>query len=151
MRAKETAETFRLAGLALAAMGVAAAVGLVGCSSTAGPPGGSTSSTKSSTTGGGPTMSTSVQVGDTVVYAYMGQTATISCEEGKSLNVTGSDNTLTVNGTCETVSVGGTKNKITLDKVNKRITVLGMDNTVTYKDGDPEINKLGPNNTVTKG
>jgi hypothetical protein len=155
----------RLAALVGASTVVAAGMVLVGCSSTATPPGGSpsgSSSTKSSssatssgtaepTSSNGPTMSTSVEVGDTMVYAYMSQTATISCPDGKSLNVTGSDNTLTVTGTCETLSVGGKGNKITLDKVNTRITVLGMDNTITYKDGDPKVNKIGPNNTVTKG
>jgi len=165
MRAHGTADSFRLAGLALASAAIATAVGLVGCSSTANPPAGGGSSTKSSstattssagsgtetTTGGGPTISTSVEVGNTIVYAYTNQTATISCEEGKSLNVTGGKNTLTVTGTCETVSVGGTKNNLTIDKVNTKITVLGMDNTITYKDGDPKVSNIGHNNTVTKG
>lgn len=167
MRANGTANSFKLAGLALSAAAVATAVGLVGCSSTATPPGGTSSSTSSSasssasasasgtaettSTGVLPTGSTSVQVGDTMVYASVGQTATVACEAGKSLNVTGSDNTLTVTGACETLSVGGTKNNITVDKVNTRITILGMDNTVTYKDGEPKVDKLGPNNTVTKG
>jgi len=165
MRAHGTADSFRLAGIALASAAIATAVGLVGCSSTAGPPGGATSSpTKSSgsatssagsgtetTTGGGPTVSTSVEVGNTIVYAFTNQTATISCEQGKSLNVTGGKNTLTVTGTCESVSVGGTKNNITIDKVNTKITVLGMDNTITYKDGDPKVSNVGHNNTVTKG
>ena len=47
----------------------------------------------------------------------MGTTTTLDCASGKSLNVAGSDNTLTVTGTCATASIGGTSNKITFDKV----------------------------------
>ena len=75
----------------------------------------------------------------------------LDCASGKSLNVGGSDNTLTVTGTCETATITGANNKITFDKVNTRITVLGMDNTITYKDGDPKVDKIGQSNTINKG
>ncbi|MEQ0549061.1 DUF3060 domain-containing protein, partial [Mycobacterium tuberculosis] len=61
-----------------------------------------------------------------------------------------SDNTLTVNGTCETVTVGGANNKIAFDRIDERLVVVGLDNTVTYKNGDPTIDNLGAGNRINK-
>ncbi len=156
MRARTFDHSSRLAALAAALI----AVGLAGCSSTANPPGGSTSTTTTSptstsaaaatTTSGGNSVSTSVEIGNSVEYGSFNTTATVDCANGKSLNVAGSNNTLTVTGTCETVSIGGTGNKITIDKVNTRITVLGVENTITYKDGDPKVDNIGTNNSIKK-
>ncbi len=150
--------------LAVFTAGLAAlpvALGLAGCSSTANPPPttGTSTTTSTTTTSSGtaaPTSSsnalpTSIEAGNEVVYANMGQTATISCESGKSLNVVGSNNTLTVTGTCDSVRVGGTGNKITIDKVTGRLGVAGVNNTITYKDGDPTVNNPIPGNDVKKG
>ena len=151
----------RLAALAAALTVVPAAFGLAGCSSTANPPGGSTTTTTTAptstnaaattTTSGGNSVSTSVQIGNSLEYGSFNTTATLDCANGKSLNVAGSNNTLTVTGTCETVSIGGTGNKITIDKINTRITVLGVENTITYKDGDPKVDDIGTNNNIKKG
>ncbi len=81
----------------------------------------------------------------------MGQTATLDCADGKSLDVAGSNDTLTVTGTCDAVTVGGTSNNITIDKITSHVTVLGFNNTVTYKDGDPKVDNLGSGNTIKKG
>jgi Protein of unknown function (DUF3060) len=162
MRAYTTDNSSRLAALAVALAVVPTALGLAGCSSTANPPGGasstSTTATTSATSGttaptssGGPTMSTSIEFRNTITYPAMGATETLNCENGKTLNVVGSNNTLTVNGTCETVTVGGINNKLTIDKINTRVTVAGSNNTVTYKDGSPKEEKLGSSNTITKG
>lgn len=161
MRACTFDRSSRLAALAAALTVAPIAVGLAGCSSTANPPGGSTSTTTTSptstsaaaatTTSGGNSVSTSVEIGNSVEYGSFNTTATVDCANGKSLNVAGSNNTLTVTGTCETVSIGGTGNKITIDKINTRITVLGVENTITYKDGDPKVDNIGTNNSIKKG
>jgi hypothetical protein len=162
MRARFTQNSSRLALLA-AALTVPIAIAVAGCSSTANPPGGATSSATTSstaptstgaaatTTSGGNSVSTSVEIGNSLEYGSFNTTANLDCANGKTLNVAGSNNTLTVTGTCETVSIGGTGNKITIDKVNTRITVLGVENTITYKDGDPKVDNIGPNNNIKKG
>ena len=157
MRAHITDHSSRLAAIALAPC--VAALVLAGCSSTANPPAGTTATTKSTATSGGaaPTTGTSesttasIQIGNTLNYGSMDTTATLDCANGKSLNVLGSNNTLTVTGTCEKVDIGGTNNKITIDKINTKLTVLGSNNTVTYKDGDPKVSKIGSTNTINKG
>ena len=166
MRARTFDHSSRLAALAAALTVVPAAFGLAGCSSTANPPGGAptsgtsgttttTSPTSTSaaatTTSGGNSVSTSVEIGNSLEYGSFNTTANLDCANGKSLNVAGSNNTLTVTGTCETVSIGGTGNKITIDKINTRLTVLGVENTITYKDGDPKVDNIGTNNNIKKG
>ena len=161
MRVRTFDHSSRLAALAAALTVVPAAFGLAGCSSTANPPGGSTTTTTTArtstsaaattTTSGGNSVSTSVEIGNSLEYGSFNTTATLDCANGKSLNVAGSNNTLTVTGTCETVSIGGTGNKITIDKINTRITVLGVENTITYKDGDPKVDNIGTNNNIKKG
>jgi hypothetical protein len=164
MRVRMFDHSSRLAALAAALTVVPAAFGLAGCSSTANPPGGaptsgtttttaptSTSAAATPTTSGGNSVSTSVEIGNSLEYGSFNTTATLDCANGKSLNVAGSNNTLTVTGTCETVSIGGTGNKMTIDKINTRITVLGVENTITYKDGDPKVDNIGTNNNIKKG
>ena len=57
------------------------------------------------------------------------------------MNVGGSNNTLTVKGTCASVSIGGADNKITFDKIDKEISVVGLNNTVTYVERRPEVER----------
>ena len=92
-----------------------------------------------------------VEVGNTINYGSFGTTADIDCADGKSLNVGGSNNTLTVKGTCANVNIGGADNKITFDKIDKEISVVGLNNTVTYKDGDPKVNDPARDNKIKKG
>lgn len=92
-----------------------------------------------------------VEIGNTINYGSFGTTADLDCAEGKSLNVGGSNNTLTVRGTCSSVNIGGADNKITFDKISTEIAIVGLNNTVGYKDGDPKVNNLGSGNTITKG
>jgi|SRR6478672_5804104 len=108
----------------------------------------STPSTPSTTS----TTSTGAQfdIGNTINYGSLGTTKTLDCGDGKSLNVGGNDNTLTVKGTCETVSIGGAGNKITIDKVDKQLNVVGFNNTIAYKDGNPKVDNLGSGNTINK-
>lgn len=92
-----------------------------------------------------------VEVGDTINYGSTGTTTTLDCADGKSLTVGGSNNTVTVTGSCASVNIGGADNKVTLDAVTGDITTVGLNNTVVYKDGDPKLNDVGTNNSITKG
>ena len=83
---------------------VAVAAALAGC--------GSNSSDTTSPTGTAGKSGAQVEVGNTINYGSFGTTADIDCADGKSLNVGGSNNTLTVKGTCASVNIGGADNKI---------------------------------------
>ena len=91
-----------------------------------------------------------VELNNTIYYGSFGTTADIDCADGKSLNVGGSNNTLTVVGTCGSLIVGGADNEITLETVRDEIDVVGLNNTVTYRSGDPRIDDLGSGNTITE-
>jgi len=97
------------------------------------------------------TSGAQVEVGNTINYGSFGTTADIDCADGKSLNVGGSNNTLTVKGTCASVNIGGADNKITFDSVDQELSVVGLNNTVTYKAGDPKVEDLGSGNKISKG
>jgi len=128
-----------IAGCAIAVC----ALGLTGCDS-------ESKDTNAPTATAG-TSGAQVEVGNTINYGSFGATAEIDCADGKSLNVGGSNNTLTVKGTCANVNIGGADNKITFDRVDKELSVVGLNNTVTYKDGDPKVDDLGSGNKITKG
>jgi hypothetical protein len=119
----------------------AAVIGLSGC--------GGNNQPKPTATAG--TSGAQVQVGNTINYGSFGTTASIDCANGKSLNVGGSNNTLTVTGTCSSVNIGGADNKITFDQIDNDISVVGVNNTITYKNGDPKVTDLGSGNKVNKG
>jgi len=112
---------------------------------------GSTSSDTDQPTATAGSSGAQVEIGNTINYGSFGTTADIDCADGKSLNVGGSNNTLTVKGSCANVNVGGADNKITFDTVNSELSVVGLNNTVTYRNGDPKINDTGSNNTISKG
>ncbi len=99
---------------------------------------------------GGDNQGTQVEVGSTINYGSFGTKADIDCGEGKSLNVGGSNNTLTVTGTCASVSVGGADNTITLTRIDGELSVVGLNNRVTYKDGNPTVNDHGSGNQISK-
>lgn len=122
---------------------VAVAATLAGC--------GSNSSDTTSPTATAGKSGAQVEVGNTINYGSFGTTADIDCADGKSLNVGGSNNTLTVKGTCASVNIGGADNKIVFDNIGKELSVVGLNNTVTYKAGDPKVNNLGSGNTINKG
>jgi hypothetical protein len=130
----------RIAGIGLLAM---AALTLAGC--------GSNSSDTNSPSATAGQSGAQVEVGNTINYGSFGTTTEIDCADGKSLNVGGSNNTLTVKGSCSSVNIGGADNKITFDKVDKELSVVGLNNTVTYKGGGPKVNNLGSGNTINKG
>jgi len=136
---------------ALALSAAVLTLGMAGCAgknNTAVPSTSSSASTSTTAT----TTSTGAQfdIGNTINYGSLGTTTTLDCGDGKSLNVGGSNNTLTVTGTCGTVSIGGADNKITIDKIDKQLNVVGFNNTITYKDGNPKVDNLGTGNTINK-
>lgn len=125
----------------IAGISVIAAIALSGC--------GSTSKDSTSPTATAGSSGAQVEVGNTINYGSFGTTAEIDCADGKSLNVGGSNNTLTVKGTCASVNIGGADNKITFGTIDKELSVVGLNNTITYK-GDPKVNNLGSGNTLNK-
>jgi hypothetical protein len=69
----------------------------------------------------------------------------------KSINLTGGNNTLTIE-TTGSINVTGAHNKIAIDTVDS-INIVGSENTVTYRGtahgGAPSVSKIGTNNVVT--
>lgn len=116
-------------------------IGLVGC--------GSDSGTSPTMTAG--SSGVQVEIANTINYGSVGTTAEIDCADGKSLTVGGSNNSLTVKGTCSNVNVGGADNRLTFDKIVNGLSVVGLNNTVTYSDGDPKVNDTGSGNSIRKG
>jgi hypothetical protein len=136
------------AGVALSAVAVFGAAGCGHGNNGTVPSSGSPTSSRPAPT----TTSTGAQfdIGNTINYGSLGTTTTLDCGDGKSLNVGGSNNTLTVRGSCGTVSIGGADNKITIDKIDKQLNVVGFNNTISYKDGEPKVENLGSGNTINK-
>ncbi|MBX7432291.1 DUF3060 domain-containing protein [Mycobacterium sp. Y57] len=97
------------------------------------------------------TSGAQIEIGNTINYGSFGTTAEIDCADGKSLNIAGSNNTLTVIGACTNVDIGGADNKIGFERIDDELSVIGINNTVTYSDGDPKVSNTGSNNTITKG
>ena len=126
-------------------IGVAAAavIGLAGCGADSGD-----SNTPTATAG---TEGGQVEIGNTINYGSVGTTAEIDCADGKSLNIGGNNNKLTVKGTCANANIGGADNTVTIDQVDKGLSVVGFNNTVTYKHGDPKVNDTGSGNKISKG
>ena len=87
---------------------------------------------------------------NTIRYGSFGTTSVLDCADGKSLNVDGSNNTLTVRGRCEAVNVLGADNRITIDRVDKALTITGFNNSVTYRGGEPTVDDRGSGNTVSE-
>jgi Protein of unknown function (DUF3060) len=133
----------RLIAGAAAAVVSAATLAMAGCGSESG-------DTSAPTVTAG-TSGAQVEVGNTINYGSFGTTADIDCADGKSLNVGGANNTLTVKGTCANVNIGGSDNKITFERIDNEIAVVGLNNTVTYSDGDPKVTDTGSGNKISKG
>lgn len=88
------------------------------------------------------------QFSDTITYRSFGTTSAVDCADGKSLNVAGSNNSLTVRGRCEAVNVAGADNRITVERVEKSLTVTGLNNSVTYRGGEPTVDDRGSGNVI---
>jgi hypothetical protein len=90
-------------------------------------------------------------VGSTVNYGSFGTSADIDCGAGKSLNVTGSNNTLTVRGSCASISIGGADNTVLAERIDGLLSVAGLNNIVSYQSGDPTVNDEGAGNRISRG
>ncbi|ORB83762.1 hypothetical protein B1987_08030 [Mycobacterium kansasii] len=110
-------------------------VGLVGCSSK----------------NKGPSKPPIAEINNTINDGTFGATDKLDCADGKSLNIGGSKNTLTVTGRCGSVVIGGDENKLRFQRVDAEIVIAGLNNTVTYREGNPQIQDLGLGNSITKG
>ncbi|BBX27331.1 DUF3060 domain-containing protein [Mycolicibacterium alvei] len=129
--------------LILAVGATAAALTLAAC--------GSESSDTNSPSATAGDSGVNVEVGNTINYMSVGNTTDIDCADGKSLTVGGTNNTLTVKGTCANVNIGGSDNKITFERIDKGLSIVGLNNTVSYAAGDPKVTNTGSNNKVSKG
>lgn len=88
---------------------------------------------------------------DTIGYGSFGTRAEIDCGAGKYLTVSGSNNRLTVTGTCASVTVAGADNTITVEQITDRLTITGLNNAVSYRAGQPEVDDSGAGNRITGG
>lgn len=96
------------------------------------------------------TSGANLNIGNTINYGSFGTTTEIDCGDGKSLNIGGSNNTLTITGVCASVNIGGADNTLVFDTIDQRLSVIGLNNTIRYRNGDPTVNNLGQGNTITK-
>lgn len=88
---------------------------------------------------------------EAISYGSFGTSADIDCGTGKSLNVEGSNNTLTVSGRCDSLRVGGADNTVNAQQIDRELSVPGLNNIVNYRDGDPTVYDSGSGNRITKG
>lgn len=87
----------------------------------------------------------------TVDYGSFGTTATIDCADGRSVNVAGSNNRLSISGRCESIRVGGADNRITIEQIDGELAVTGLNNTITYVAGEPAVSDSGAGNRISRG
>lgn len=89
-----------------------------------------------------------VRPGNTVSYGSFGTSGSIDCGDSRNVEISGSNNTLTLTGICASVRVTGADNKITADRVDSEIVVSGLNNTVSYRAGKPALTNTGSGNVV---
>ncbi len=89
--------------------------------------------------------------GSTITYGSFGTSADIDCGRGKALSVSGSNNVLTVRGTCASISVGGADNTVLAERVDGSLSVAGLNNVVSYQVGEPTIHDEGSGNRISRG
>ncbi|WP_257448122.1 DUF3060 domain-containing protein [Archangium lipolyticum] len=75
------------------------------------------------------------------------------CSPKTEVEITGSDNEVTLTGDCKSVSVNGSGNKVQVEAA-AAITVMGADNEVIWKRGvgakKPKVSRTGTDNKVTQ-
>ncbi|TDV47024.1 DUF3060 domain-containing protein [Actinophytocola oryzae] len=75
---------------------------------------------------------------------------TLDCGTGNYVVVDGSNNGLTITGTCTTVTVNGHDNTLRLAEASE-ITVAGVFNTIAWASGNPTVSDTGTQNKVGQG
>ncbi len=82
-----------------------------------------------------------------------GNTETHRCSPKTEVDISGSENEITLTGECKSVSVSGASNKVKVEAVGT-ITVVGSGNEVLWKKGvggkKPKVSRTGVNNKVAK-
>ncbi len=88
-----------------------------------------------------------------IEIAGMGAKETHRCSSKTEVDVSGSDNDVTLTGDCKRVSVSGSGNKVNVEAVGA-IDVMGANNAVTWKKAvggkKPKVSRSGANNKVTQ-
>jgi hypothetical protein len=91
--------------------------------------------------------------GATQELSGSGMQETLRCSPNTEVNISGSDNDITLTGECKRVSVDGSTNKVKVEAV-ATIDVTGSENQVTWKRAvgakKPKVNRTGHNNKVTQ-
>jgi hypothetical protein len=94
--------------------------------------------------------SATTEYGRTLHYSSFGTKAAIDCGDRRPLDISGSNNLLTVTGTCASLTISGADNRVRVADVADTIDVTGLNNTVTYENGDPKISNTGTGNIVRR-
>lgn len=71
---------------------------------------------------------------------------------GRDAMLSGSDNTVTVRGSCRVFQIAGDGNRVLIDMApGGTIKVYGRDNRVSWtSNSEPEVTAVGPGNIVTR-
>lgn len=91
---------------------------------------------------------------DEIIIEGVGVTKTIETTGKETIRIEGTNNKITISGSCNAISIEGVDNIITVDEV-KTVTIEGTGNKVTYKkssnaDGKVESKVEGVNNKIEK-
>jgi hypothetical protein len=90
--------------------------------------------------------------GNQAGYIASGQTASLDCAGGKAA-VMGSNNILTIKGSCTELALYGSGNKITIAFApDAQISFVGSQNTIEWSTADgkpPKVSYVGSGNTLT--
>ncbi|NTX01070.1 DUF3060 domain-containing protein [Myxococcus sp. CA051A] len=82
------------------------------------------------------------------------RTVTHDCADGGKVEIVGSDNKVTLTGTCELVEVTGSDNQVVVHTAH-RIETTGSGNKVSWKQGaekgkKPRVSNTGTNNRIAQ-
>ncbi len=89
------------------------------------------------------------QPGSAVSIAGVGENKSLSCNDN-IVTVSGFSNTVVITGHCARLNVSGSDNTVTVDTTDT-IIASGFDNRVTYRTGSPHVTKSGVDNVVEQG
>lgn len=93
------------------------------------------------------------EAGATLELSGSDSRETHRCSPKTEVNISGSDNDITLTGECKRVSVNGSTNKVKVEAV-ATIDVTGSENQVTWKRAvggkKPKVNRTGHDNKVTQ-
>ena len=84
-------------------------------------------------------------------HAFTGiaQTEAHACAEGENIDVSGTNNHVTLTGPCGEVTVSGLGQSVTVETAQE-ISVSGKNNTVTWSRGEPKVTRSGSGNQALR-